>query len=115
MRRMPTVQVSPRSLRAWRNISLVPYPTSASSTSKVTPAARTRSISSRAIRPLVRKTWRSAGTPDPGAPGRLVRPLLGEEQPQCDGQRHLPAGTCERDQALAVGVLTPAARVLVSH
>src|SRR5215471_1116926 len=59
---MPTAQVRPRSLKPCRNGALKPYPASARTQPKRTPAARTRSISTSAISSLVIYFRRSSGT-----------------------------------------------------
>src|SRR5450756_1763996 len=60
---MPTAQVSLRAVSPWRNGALSPYPASANTQPKRTPAAMTRSISARAISGFVRAVRYSAGTP----------------------------------------------------
>ena len=60
---MPTAQASLRAVSPWRNGALSPYPASASTQPKRTPAAITRSISASAISGLVRAVRCSTGTP----------------------------------------------------
>src|SRR3974390_1588499 len=60
---MPTAQVSLRAVSPWRNGALSPYPASANTQPKRTPAAMTRSISAKAISGFVRVARYSRGTP----------------------------------------------------
>ena len=59
---MPTAQARLRAVSSWRKGALDPYPASASTQPKRTPAAITRSISASAISGLVRAIRCSAGT-----------------------------------------------------
>src|SRR6516164_2913961 len=60
---MPTAQASLRAVSPCRNGALRPYPASASTQPKRTPAAIARSISAKAISGLDRGIWYSTGTP----------------------------------------------------
>ena len=60
---MPTAQATLRAVSPWRNGALKPYPASASTQPKRTPAAITRSISASAISGLVRAFRYPTGTP----------------------------------------------------
>src|SRR3546814_2402436 len=60
---MPTAQCKPLVLSPWRKEAERPYPASASTQPKRTPAAMTRSISSIAIAGLVRYGRKGSGTP----------------------------------------------------
>src|SRR5213079_2401710 len=62
-RGIPTAQASLRAVSPWRNGALSPYPASASTQPKRTPAAIARSISAKAISGLVRAVRCSTGTP----------------------------------------------------
>jgi hypothetical protein len=55
------------------------------------------------------------GHAGPGAAPRVGGPLVRQEQPQPERQRHLAPGQGERDQRLAVGALAEAAAVLPGH
>src|ERR1019366_3866782 len=60
---MPTAQARPRAVTPWRNGALRPYPASASTQPKRTPAAMRRSTSASAISGFVLGPRWSAGTP----------------------------------------------------
>src|SRR6516162_175884 len=60
---MPTAQARLRAVSPCRNGALRPYPASASTQPKRTPAAIARSISAKAISGLDRGIWYSTGTP----------------------------------------------------
>src|SRR5271165_5279890 len=74
---MPTAQASPRALKACRNSAPMPYPASARTVPKRTPAAIRRSSSVSAISDLAH-----AGRYSTGTPARSSRAGLRQEQPQ---------------------------------
>src|SRR2546429_507339 len=74
---MPTAQFSLRAVSPWRNGALSPYPASANTQAKRTPAAMTRSISARAISGFVRAVRYSVGTPARSNRARLLVQLSG--------------------------------------
>src|SRR5258705_12052873 len=111
---MPTAQASLRALSPWRNGALSPYPASANTQPKRTPAAMTRSISARAISGFVRAVRYSAGTPRALQPSALARPTLGKKQPQRQHDRYFALRKRYRHQRLAIGGLAERRSILRS-
>lgn len=74
-----------------------------------------RSISSRADLALGAVNLALLGHARAATALRILRPLLGQEEPQRDRERDLVGSQGERDDALAVGLLAGSAGVLPSH
>jgi hypothetical protein len=95
---MPDRVGEPPLREAGAELGALPYSASASTQPKRPPEARTRSISSSATRHFGPVGDR-LGHPYAGAPLGVGAPVLGQEQPQADADRHLGPGQGERDQA----------------
>src|SRR4051794_5810547 len=87
---MPTAQASSRSARPCRNSAALPYSASASTAPKRAPAARTRSISSSAIRHFGRYATAS------GTPAAARRPASPHQSSGRNSRRPTPTGTSAR-------------------
>src|SRR5580704_6281926 len=108
---MPTAQASPRALNARRKSAPMPYPASARTVPKRTPAAIRRSSSARAISDLVRAERYSAGPPAL-EPNFLAASGLRQEQPYADHHWDLAARQRQRHQGLAIRSLAQGRRIL---
>src|SRR6478736_691879 len=107
---MPTAQASPRVVSLCRKGALRPYPASASTQPKRTPAAITRSISASAISGLVRAARYSTGTPARFKRTGLLVQLSGTKR-----RNATITGTSPRAQCLAIGRLAERRGILRSN